>query len=80
VIKTGARAVPFSVLVASPAGIFVLAQDGGFASAFEKEPALVDRLSGGAPFTVAGTQVFVTRSTLYCGGKTLYECVALHVA
>jgi hypothetical protein len=29
---------------------------------------------------VSGTQVFVTRSTLYFGGKTLYECVAMQGA
>jgi len=76
--KAGARAVPFSVLVASPAVVFVLAQDSGFASAVEKDTSLAERLSGGSPFAVAGVQIFVTRSTLYCGGKTLYECVALH--
>jgi nitrogen PTS system EIIA component len=80
VIKPGARVVPFSVLVASPAMVFVLAQDGGLATAVEKETALAERLSGGAPFTVGGVQIFVTRSNLYCGGKTLYECVALHGA
>ena len=79
-IKHGARAVPFSVLVAAPTSIFVLAQDGGLVTAVEKEPALAERLSGGAPFLVSGTQIFVIRSTLYCGGKTHYECVALHGA
>jgi len=79
-IKPGARAVPFSVLVAAPATVFVLAQDGGFAAEIEKEPGIADRLAGCAPFVVSGTQVFVTRSTLYFGGKTLYECVALHGA
>jgi len=78
--KTGARVVPFSVFVAAPAMAFVLAQDGSLATAVEKEAALVERLSGGAPFTVGDVQIFVTRSTLYCGGKTLYDCVALHGA
>jgi len=79
-IKSGSRVVPFTVMVASPAAAFVLAQDGGLATAVEKEAALAERLSSGAPFMVGGVQIFVTRSTLYCGGKTLYECVALHGA
>ena len=79
-IRPGARVVPFSVLVASPTMAFVLAQDGGFASTVENEPALAERLSSGAPFVVAGIQLFVTRSTTYCSGKTLYDCVALYGA
>jgi len=79
-IKSGSRAVPFSVLVASPVVVFILAQDSGLAAMIEKETALSERLSGGVPFTVGGVQIFVTSSTLYCGGKTLYECVALHSA
>jgi mannitol/fructose-specific phosphotransferase system IIA component (Ntr-type) len=79
-LKPGIRMVPFSVLVAAPAGIFVLAQDSSFAAAVEKESAIADRLSGGVPFVVSGAQIFVTRSTLYCGGKTLYDCVAMQGA
>jgi mannitol/fructose-specific phosphotransferase system IIA component (Ntr-type) len=79
-LPAGARAISFSILVAAPATVFVLAQDGGFAAALEKESGLPERLSGGAPFAVAGAQVFVTGSTPYCGGKTLYECVALQGA
>jgi mannitol/fructose-specific phosphotransferase system IIA component (Ntr-type) len=76
--KPGARVQPFSVLVSGPVGAVVLAQDGGLVSAIEKEPAIMDRLSSGAPFMVSGSQIFVVRSTLYCGGKTLFECVALN--
>jgi mannitol/fructose-specific phosphotransferase system IIA component (Ntr-type) len=79
-IKADIRVVPFSVFVASPTMVFVLAQDGGLATWIEKETALADRLSSGAPFVIDGVQVFVTRSTLYCGGKALYECVALQGA
>jgi mannitol/fructose-specific phosphotransferase system IIA component (Ntr-type) len=79
-VKPGARAVPFSVLSASPTLIVVLAQDSGWASAVEKEPGLAERLSNGSVFAVGGAQVFVTRSTLYSGGRTLFECVALHGA
>ena len=76
--KAGVRVVPFSILSVAPAGIFVLAQDGNWATAVEKEPVLGEKLAGSTPFTAAGAQIFVTRSTTYFGGKTLYECVALH--
>lgn len=76
--KAGARAVPFSVLLVLPGGAFVLAQDGEWLSALEKEPALAERLTSGAPFAVGSAQVYVTRTTSFCGGKTLFECVALN--
>jgi len=78
-LKAGAHAVPFFILVSAPtAGLVVLAQDGGFVTTLEKEPGLAERLATGTLLTVAGTQVFVTRSSLFCGGKTLHECVALY--
>jgi mannitol/fructose-specific phosphotransferase system IIA component (Ntr-type) len=79
VAKTGARVVPFSVLVTA-AGIFVLAQDSEWGAVVEKELSLAERITSGAAFALGGAQVFVMRSTSYCGGKTLYECVALQGA
>lgn len=78
-IKPGTRVLPFSVLVTSPTSAIVLCQDGDWALSLEKETALVDKLISGA-FVVGSTQVFVTRTTSYCGGKTLHECVALNGA
>jgi len=77
-IRTGARAIPFSVLVASPSSAFVLAHDGEWLSALEKESVLAERLASGAPFAVGQAQVYVMRTTSFCGGKTLFECVALN--
>lgn len=76
--KAGVRAVPFSVLLVSPGSAFVLAQDGEWLSALEKEATLAERLASGAPFAVGHTQVYVMRTTSFCGGKTLFECVALN--
>ena len=55
----------------------VLAQDADFVTAVEKDRSLCARLSTGAPFTLAGRQIFVTGSTQYAGGRMLYQCAAL---
>lgn len=80
VAKTGARVVPFSVLIVSPGSAFVLAQDGEWVSALEKESTLAERLASGAAFAVGSMLVHVIRVSSFCGGKTLYECVALNGA
>lgn len=71
------RVASFSVLVAPPNTVFVLAQDPAWVAALEKEPGLAQGLSGGAGFSVAGHQLFVTGMTPYTGGRLLYECVAV---
>lgn len=75
--RRGAKVAALSVLVAAPNGVFVLAQDGDWAAALEREDGLAQRLSTGAPFSAAGRQVFVLASTPYPRGRVLYQCVAL---
>ncbi len=76
VLKSGGRVVPFSVLVVPSGGAFVLAHDTDCTAVLEKETTLVAHLAAGAPFSVLGCTVVVTRTTPYLAGKTLYECVA----
>jgi nitrogen PTS system EIIA component len=78
--KAVARVVLFNVLVVPPDRAFVLAQDADWGAALEKEGNLWQRLAGGAPFLVAGRQVFLTGSTAYPGGRVLYQCVAVSTA
>ena len=75
--RAAARVMTFSVLVASPHGAFVLAQDSGWGTALEKENNLAQRLASGTPFTTAGWQVFVTGTVAYPGGRILHQCVAV---
>lgn len=75
--RPGARVAAFSVLVAPPSGMFVLAQDADWIAAIEKEDGLVQRLASGLPFSAAGRQLFVTGSTPYPNGRVLYQCVSL---
>jgi nitrogen PTS system EIIA component len=79
-----AKAVPkvmtFSILIAPPNGVFVLAQDADWAMALEKENGLAQRLTASTPFLSAGRQVFVTGSAPYPGGRVLYQCVAVATA
>jgi mannitol/fructose-specific phosphotransferase system IIA component (Ntr-type) len=70
-------AMTFSVLVAAPTSVFVLAQDNEWVAALEKDIGLVARLAANAPFLAAGRQVFVTGTTPYTGGRVLYDCVAI---
>jgi nitrogen PTS system EIIA component len=71
------RVASFSVLVAPPNTVFVLAQDPAWVAALEKEPGLAQGLSSGAAFPFAGHQLFVTNLTPYTGGRVFYECVAV---
>jgi hypothetical protein len=75
--RTISRVMTFSVLVAPPNGTFALVQDPGWGTAMEKEADLDKRLASGAPFMIAGRQVFVTATAAYPGGRVLYQCVAL---
>ena len=75
--RLAARVVVFSVLVAPPNGVFVLAQDADWVAALEKETGLAQSLSGNAVLNAAGHQLFVTGSTPYPGGRILYQCVAI---
>jgi nitrogen PTS system EIIA component len=74
------RVMIFNVLVVAPQSAWVLASDGEWAAALEKENGLAQRLGAGAPFVAAGRQVFVTGSTAYPGGRSLYQCVAVLAA
>jgi nitrogen PTS system EIIA component len=71
------RVASFSVLVAPPNTVFVLAQDPAWVAALEKEPGLASGLASGTAFPIAGHQLFVTNLTPYAGGRLLYECVAV---
>lgn len=71
------RVAAFSVLLAPPNVSFVLAQDGDWAAAVEKENGLSQRLAANTSFMAAGRQVFVLNTTAYPGGRMLYQCVAI---
>jgi mannitol/fructose-specific phosphotransferase system IIA component (Ntr-type) len=71
------HAAAFSVLVAPPSGLFVLAEDAEWVAEVEREPSLAQRLASGTPFSTGRHQIFVTGSTAYSGGRLLYHCVAI---
>jgi hypothetical protein len=71
------KVASFSVLVAPPNTVFVLAKDQAWVAALEKEPGLAQGLASGTAFSVAGHQLFVTNLTPYTGGRLFYECVAV---
>ena len=75
--RPASKVMTFAVLLAAPNSAFVLAQDADFVNGLEKENSLAQRLATGQPFTGAGRQVFVTGTTLYSGGRILYQCVAV---
>jgi mannitol/fructose-specific phosphotransferase system IIA component (Ntr-type) len=72
-----ARATTFSVLVGLANGSIVLAPDAEWVALVEKEADLAQKLASGTPFQSGRTQVFVTGSTAYSGGRVLYQCVAI---
>jgi PTS system nitrogen regulatory IIA component len=74
------RVITFSVLVASPNGPVVLAEDADWVSALEKENGLAEKLAAGAPFILASRQVFVTGATAYPARRVMYQCVAVVTA
>ena len=78
--RSVSKVIAFSILVTSPNASFVLAQDAEWSAAVEKEDRLPQRLASGAPFSTAGRSVFVTGTTLYPGGRVLYNCVAISPA
>ncbi len=71
------RVQPFSILVTAQQGAFVLANDAEWVSSFEKEPNLSQRLNNGASFQIAGGEAFITGCTIFAGGRTLYQGVAV---
>ena len=73
------QAAAFSVLVAPPNSPFVLASDAGLLATIEKDAGLAQRLCSSAPFAAGRHQIFVTGSTVYSGGRILYQCVAVPV-
>lgn len=75
--RLGAKVSTFTVLIATPGAAFVLAQDAEWVGQLEKEAGLAQRLAGGAPFVLAGRQVFITGVTAYPAGRMLYQCVAI---
>ena len=77
VAQAHGKAIGFQVLVANGANVFVLAADGDWSTALEREPGIVQRFASGAPFTAGGRQVFVTTSTAYPAGRVLYQGVAI---
>jgi mannitol/fructose-specific phosphotransferase system IIA component (Ntr-type) len=75
--RPASRVMAFSVLVAPPGGVFVLAQDADWAAALEKDAGLAQNLAKNGALKAAGRQLFVTGSTPYAGGRVLYQCVAV---
>jgi len=67
----------FSVVLAPPAGLVVLSPDVEWSGVLERELGLAQRLAGGGSFAVGGRQVFVTGTTVYAGGRTLFQCAAI---
>ncbi len=74
---TPGSVLSFAVLVMPPGAVVVLSQDPSWVALLEKEPGLAPRFAGGAPFGVAGRQLFVSSVTTYSGGRVLYQCVAV---
>lgn len=74
--RGSSRAQPFAVLVV-PSGSFVLSRDAECSAAIEKIPDLAQRLASGQPFPAGRHQLFVTGSTPYPSGRTLYHGVAI---
>ena len=74
------QAAAFSVLVAPPNSPFVLASDAGLLATIEKDAGLAQRLCSSVPFAAGRHQIFVTGSTVYSGGRILYQCVAVPVS
>jgi mannitol/fructose-specific phosphotransferase system IIA component (Ntr-type) len=71
------RVMGFSVLVAPPNGVLVLAPNADWVAALEKETGLAQNLAGNTELAAAGHQLFVIGSTPYAGGRVLYQCVAV---
>jgi len=76
-VAPGVRVSTFRVLVAPPAGPFVLSSDADCVAAVERETDLAARLAAGASFVAGRHQVFITGSTPYPGSRALYHCVAV---
>ncbi len=74
-IATGA--LSFQVLTSASGPLIVLAHDPAWVEACEKDATFVQRLTTGAPFAVAGRQIFVTGSSSFSGGRMLHQCVAV---
>jgi nitrogen PTS system EIIA component len=72
-----AKAMAFQVLHHASGAVTVLAQDASWVGTLEKDPALTQRLAAGAPFAVAGRNVFVLSATTFAAGRVMYACVAL---
>jgi mannitol/fructose-specific phosphotransferase system IIA component (Ntr-type) len=71
------RVLSFTILVTPPAQVTVLSHDPDWTALLEKESGLAQRLSGGAPFAIAGHQLLVTSTTKYSGERILYQCAAV---
>lgn len=76
-VRPGSHVMTFSVLVAPPETVMVLAHDPRWVALLEKEAGLASRLAGGVPFAVDGHQLIVTNSTTFSGGRVFHECVAV---
>jgi nitrogen PTS system EIIA component len=78
--RKSTRVIPFSVLVSGQTGHIVLANDAEWVAAMEKDNGLVQRLCAGASFLAGASEIFVTGTTVYSGGRTLYHGVAVQVS
>jgi nitrogen PTS system EIIA component len=78
-LRATTKAIAFDVLVAAPAGVFVLAPDVEWAAAMEKDNGLASRLAADTPFTSNNRQIFVVNAKPYAGGRILYQCVAIAI-
>lgn len=76
-VRADAKIAAFQVLHHASGAVTVLAQDSAWVSALEKDGALAKNLAAGAPFAMAGRQIFVLGSTSFATGRVLYQCVAL---
>ena len=76
-VRPDAKAVAFQVLHHASGAITVLAQDAAWVGLLEKEAGILQRLAGGAPFSLAGKQIYVLGSATFAANRVLYQCVAL---
>ncbi|MEI6565574.1 MAG: PTS sugar transporter subunit IIA [Verrucomicrobiota bacterium] len=77
-VRSGGKAMAFSVQVIPPHGVIVLAGDADWTTTLEKDSDLLQHLMAGIPFTIAGRQVFILSVTAYPLGRISYDCVAIH--
>jgi nitrogen PTS system EIIA component len=76
-LPTNAKAMAFQILHHASGALTVLSHDATWVATLEKDAGLTQRLDAGAPFAIAGRNIFVLNSTTFAAGRVMYSCVAL---